>query len=175
MGLLSYLLSWHWREGSGSIIQWSGTYQNVTDPGRCFSRKFHEFLTVLRIRIRRIHIFWASWIRILLLYDFLSLKNEVNVPSKSNKQKKNFVDVLNVTDENSRFQDPLVRGMDPQDWFWAVFSADVSAWRVWRRTPSCSPWASPWTPHSTFSPTRSSSAGTLTQQRNYIYKEGTKE
>ncbi len=42
-----------------------------------------------------------------LLYDFLSLKNDVNVPSKSNKQKKLeekkfFVGVLKVNDENSR-------------------------------------------------------------------------
>ncbi len=35
-----------------------------------------------------------------ILYYFLSLKNDVNVPSKSNKQK-NFVD---VTDENSRIR-----------------------------------------------------------------------
>jgi len=41
---------------------------------------------------------------LLLLYDFLSLKNEVNVTSKSNKQKnRNFVvvDVLKVTDEKA--------------------------------------------------------------------------
>jgi hypothetical protein len=46
------------------------------------------------------------------LFDFLSLKNDVNVASKSNKQK--------VNDENSRIRiqdpdpDPLVRGMDPR-------------------------------------------------------------
>jgi hypothetical protein len=44
-----------------------------------------------------------------LLLDFLSLKNDVNVPSKSNKQKnfvKNsfFVGVLEVNDENSRIR-----------------------------------------------------------------------
>jgi hypothetical protein len=75
-------------------------------------------MTVLRIRIRRNHMFWASWIRIRihmsevririlpssrkkvpkknltliptvlrLLFDFLSLKNDVNVPSLSNTQK----------------------------------------------------------------------------------------
>jgi hypothetical protein len=50
------------------------------------------------------------------------LKNNGNVPSKSNKQKilKNyiFVDILKVKDENSRIRiqdpDPLVRGMDPR-------------------------------------------------------------
>jgi hypothetical protein len=40
-----------------------------------------------------------------LLYDFLNLKNDINVPSKSNKQKKIiFVDVLKVTDKNSRIR-----------------------------------------------------------------------
>jgi hypothetical protein len=41
------------------------------------------------------------------LYDFSSMKNDVNVPSKSNKQnleKTFFVDVLKVTDENSRIR-----------------------------------------------------------------------
>jgi hypothetical protein len=47
---------------------------------------------------------------LLLLYDFLSLKNDVNAPSKINKQKnvkKSFLE-----------QDPdlLVRGMDPRIW-----------------------------------------------------------
>ncbi len=42
-------------------------------------------------------------------YDFLSLKKDVNVPSKSNKQKSFekkiiFVDVLKVPDENSRIR-----------------------------------------------------------------------
>jgi hypothetical protein len=42
-------------------------------------------------------------------YDFLSLKNDVNVPSKRNKQKnlgkkKIFVDILKNTDENSRIR-----------------------------------------------------------------------
>jgi hypothetical protein len=53
-----------------------------------------------------------------LLYDFLSLKNYVNVASKSKKAKNLekkiiFVDVLKVTDPNP---DPntSVRGMDPQ-------------------------------------------------------------
>jgi hypothetical protein len=43
------------------------------------------------------------------LFDFLSLKNYVNVPSKSNKQKKFFrnkffVAILKVIDENSRIR-----------------------------------------------------------------------
>jgi hypothetical protein len=38
---------------------------------------------------------------LLLLYDFLSLKNVVNVDSKSNKQKF-LVAIMNVTDANSR-------------------------------------------------------------------------
>jgi hypothetical protein len=86
--------------------------------------------------------FWASriWIRILLsscknskknhdsyyfvtLFDFLSLKNVVNVASKSNKQKncvkkQFFTGILKVNDANSRIRiqdpDPLVRGMDPR-------------------------------------------------------------
>jgi hypothetical protein len=58
-------------------------------------------------------------------FDFLSLKNDVNVPSKSIKHinlfAKNlfFVGILNVNDENRRIRiqdpdpDPLVRSMDP--------------------------------------------------------------
>jgi hypothetical protein len=43
------------------------------------------------------------------LFDFLSLKNDVNVPSKSNKQKKLcsklvFAGILKVNDENSRIR-----------------------------------------------------------------------
>jgi hypothetical protein len=62
------------------------------------------------------------------LFDFLSLKNDVNLASKSNKQKKKckklvFAGILKVNDENIRIRiqdpdpnldpDPLVRGMDP--------------------------------------------------------------
>ncbi len=43
--------------------------------------------------------------------DFLSLKNDINVPSKSNKQKNLekiiFVGILKVTDEKSRIQIPI--------------------------------------------------------------------
>ncbi len=43
-----------------------------------------------------------------LLFDFLSMKNDENVPSKSNKQKNFFllvfVGVLQVNDENSRIR-----------------------------------------------------------------------
>jgi hypothetical protein len=75
-----------------------------------------------------------------LLYDFLSLKNDVNVPSKSNKQKNFFVHILKImkiTDDPDPHPDPLVRGMDPririhirvrtkfqvdpQHWFWKVY------------------------------------------------------
>ncbi len=50
-----------------------------------------------------------------LFLDFLSLKNDVNIPSKSNKQNnfflnKFFVGALKFNDENSS----LVRGIDPQ-------------------------------------------------------------
>jgi hypothetical protein len=63
------------------------------------------------------------------LFDFLSLKNDVNVTSKSTviSEKivlKNyfFAGILKVNDENSRIRiqdpdpdpDPLVRGMDPR-------------------------------------------------------------
>ncbi len=48
---------------------------------------------------------------------FLSVKNDVNVSSKSNKQKnlrkKIFVDIWKVTDEEQD-PDPLVRGTDPR-------------------------------------------------------------
>ncbi len=61
-----------------------------------------------------------------LLFDFLSLKNDVNIPylqkvisrKTSIKKKLFFVGVLKVNDENSRVliqdPDPLVRGMDPR-------------------------------------------------------------
>ncbi len=59
------------------------------------------------------------------LFDFLSLKNDVNVASKSNKQKKLclkknlfFAGILKVNDENSRIRiqdpDPPQNVMDPQ-------------------------------------------------------------
>ncbi len=100
----------------------------------------YTFEAVLRIRIRRIHMFLGLWdpdplvrdtdpdrLRIWILLSsskkskknidsfcfvtfFLSLNNYVNVLSKTNKPKK--LDVLKVTDENSRI--PLVRGMDPR-------------------------------------------------------------
>ncbi len=74
----------------------------------------HHFEPVLRTRIRRIHMFWASWIRIplsssktskktlilrffLTFFDFLFLKNDVNVPSKSNN-------ILKINNENSTIQ-----------------------------------------------------------------------
>ena len=66
----------------------------------------------------RIRIHWSEiWIQIRILlsssrngkknidsncFATLSLKNDVNVPSKSNK--KTFVDVLKITDENSRIR-----------------------------------------------------------------------
>jgi hypothetical protein len=58
---------------------------------------------------------------LVLLLNFLSLKNDVKVPSKSTKKKTffliSFFDVLKVNDENSRIRpdpDPLVRGIDPR-------------------------------------------------------------
>ncbi len=39
---------------------------------------------------------------LLLLYDFLSWKNDVTVPSKSNN--KHFVDILKITDESRRIR-----------------------------------------------------------------------
>ncbi len=53
-----------------------------------------------------------------LLLDLLTLENDVNVPSKSNKQKnifKNlcFVAVLKVNDENSRSQRHGSEDLDP--------------------------------------------------------------
>ncbi len=98
-----------------------------------FSTKGLQSSVADRIRMHRIHMFWASWIRIRLsevrirlgsfyrqakivritliptvlwlLYDFLSSKNDVNVPSKSNKQKSFeqilFSGALKVNDENT--------------------------------------------------------------------------
>jgi hypothetical protein len=59
------------------------------------------------------------------LFDFLSLKNDVNVALKSTVisrknlvKKVSFCWILKVNDENSRIRiqdpDPLVRGMDPR-------------------------------------------------------------
>jgi hypothetical protein len=90
----------------------------------------NAFQPVFRIRTRsESTCFWASWIRIRILlsscknskknldsyyfvtlFDFLSLENYVNVPSKSNKQKKCvklkiiFVGILKVNDEKSRIR-----------------------------------------------------------------------
>jgi hypothetical protein len=99
--------------GSGSA---SKRYRYTT-LGRCQSKQHSQFPhPVLRILIHRIHMFWglgseygsfsqkyrsgsfyhqAKIVRktmtptvLLLFYDFLSVKNENDVPSKSNKQKK---------------------------------------------------------------------------------------
>jgi hypothetical protein len=83
----------------------------------------HVFGPPIRIRIYKSEV----WIRILLsscknskknldscyfviLFDFLSLKKDVNVPSKSNKlKKKNYfsVGILKVYDENSRIRNRI--------------------------------------------------------------------
>ncbi len=73
-----------------------------------------------------------------LLYDFLSLKNDVNIPSKSTKQKnleKNyfFVDVLKVTDENMQDPDPLVRGMDQRIRIRTDFKPRSRSGSAWNR------------------------------------------
>ncbi len=93
-----------------------------------FNTRFSSYkFTLFQIKIRRTWAvsFWASWIQILpsssknseknlyfyctvlwLHYDFLSLKSDVNKPSKCRKQKilgnLFFVGVLKVTDEKSR-------------------------------------------------------------------------
>ncbi len=97
--------------GSGSISQRYGSG----------SGSFYQQAKI----VRKTLIPTVFWLRL----DFLSLKNDVNVPSKSNKQEnffKNlfFVGILKVYDENSRIRiqdpdpdlnpDPLVRGMDPR-------------------------------------------------------------
>ncbi len=71
--------------GSGSVSQ------------RYRSRSFYHQAKIVRKPL----ITTVLW----LLHDFLSLKNDVNVHSKSNKQK-NFCLVLKVTDENSRTPPP---------------------------------------------------------------------
>ncbi len=114
------------------------------------------FISVLRIRSGST-CFWASWIRILLSscknskknldsyyfvtpFDFLSLKNDVNVPSKSNRQKKlcykicfllaSWRSMTKIAGSGSRSgsgsisqkhgsadPDPPQNVMDPQQWF----------------------------------------------------------
>jgi hypothetical protein len=54
-------------------------------------------------RMRRLDI--VLW----LLYDFTSLKNDVNVPSKSNKQK-----IWNSSRRKKQDPDPVVRGRNPR-------------------------------------------------------------
>ncbi len=85
--------------------------------------------------VRKILIPTVLW----LLFDFLSLKNDVNIPSKSNKQKNFFLNLfcvgnLMVNGENSRIRiririwiisqrhgsvdpDPHQNVMEPQHWF----------------------------------------------------------
>ncbi len=63
------------------------------------SRPFYQQAEIVR----------KTWIPIVswLLLDFLSLKNYVNVPLKSNKKKNLFfVGILKVNYENSRIRDP---------------------------------------------------------------------
>ncbi len=87
-----------------------------------------------------------------LLLDFLSLKNYVNVLSKSNKQKNFFknlfyVGVLKVNDENSQRHrsadpDPHQNVMDPQHWHKQL----KCAYGRWTMTvcPRCWTWLSSW-------------------------------
>jgi hypothetical protein len=82
---------------------------------------------------------------------FLSLKNDVKVPSKSNKEKKFrkklfFVDVLKVTDEkNSRIgsgsisqrygsadQDPSQNFMDPQHFWMSAYLSTRTNTGLWK-------------------------------------------
>ncbi len=77
------------RNGSGSISQRYGS-----------GSFYHQAKIVRKTLISTV--FW-------LLFDFLSLKNDVNVPSKSHKQKNLFKNlvffcILNVNDENSRIR-----------------------------------------------------------------------
>ncbi len=85
--------------GSGSISQRYGS-----GSGSFYQAK----------RVRKTLIPTVLW----LLLDFLSLKNDVNVPSKSNKQKFFFKLVfcwhLEGQWRKRQDPDPLVRGMDPR-------------------------------------------------------------
>ncbi len=47
-------------------------------------------------------------------FTFLSLKNDLNIPSKSNKQKIYFVGILKVNDKNSRIRIHTQNVMDAQ-------------------------------------------------------------
>ncbi len=120
---------------------WKG-YANLRPVYKNRFSKYWVWAAELRIRIRRILCFWASWIRICwssfyhqakkarkpfiptilwLLYDFLSLKNDVNVSSKSNKQKnleeKNcflLASLRSMTKIAGSGAESIVRGTDPR-------------------------------------------------------------
>jgi hypothetical protein len=59
-----------------------------------------------------------------LLYDFLSLKNNVNIPSKSKKERNFVVKFLKVitgsgsVNQRCGSSDPYINVMDPQHWFY---------------------------------------------------------
>ncbi len=80
----------------GSVSFWATRILSGYVSQRCGfkSGSFHHQAKI----VRKTLISTVLW----LLYDFLSLKNDVNVSLKSNKQKTIFVGVLKVTDEKSR-------------------------------------------------------------------------
>ncbi len=94
--------------------------RSVTRRYGPWSGSFHPQAKIVKKRLISIPLWF--------LYDFLSLKNDVNlfqkVISKENWKEKDFVDVLEVTDGKSRIRswiglerdpnpDSLVRGTDP--------------------------------------------------------------
>ncbi len=115
------------------LIAWNNDYQPVKlCCGSVRIRRIHMFLG-LRIRIRnhqseiRIRIFLSSsknskknidsYTVLWLLSDFLSLKNDVNVPSKSKKQKKAGSSQSADLNPNQNFMDPqhCCKGIPWQD------------------------------------------------------------
>ncbi len=106
--------------GSGSVGSvcfgpWSGS-RPVSQ--RYESWSFYHQAIVRKIIVRKTLIPNVWW----PLFDFLSLKNDVNVPSKSNMQKK-LEKLVFCCDENSRIRrhgsldpDPYQNIMDPQHW-----------------------------------------------------------
>jgi hypothetical protein len=103
------------RSGAGSagslcFFTWIRNQIHFTQVARSESGFFHQAKIVRKTLIPTV--FW-------LILDFLSSKNDVNEPSKSNKQENFFTEIvfcwhLEVQWRKQQDPDPLVRGMDPR-------------------------------------------------------------
>ncbi len=91
----AFIIHWHW--GSGSVCFGTPGSGFGSISQRYGSGSFYHQAK----RVRKTMIPTVLW----LLYDFLSLKNDINVFSKNNKQKNfKYVSFLNVSDEKSRIR-----------------------------------------------------------------------